>query len=65
MGFLEMERLDIKEMTLLLGPMAGINSYLANLIMDIFAEDELFELWIDFYNRTFMIWQSSSSRPKG
>ena len=59
MIFLEMERLDVKKMTRLLGPMAGINSVITNLILDMLAEDELFELWVDFYNRTFMIWHNS------
>ena len=63
MSLLELERLDVRKMTLLLGPMAGMVGIMGNIIMDFLKEDELYELWIDFYNRTYMIWQDSGETP--
>ena len=60
MSLLEMEPLDVKKMGFLFGPWGAIHTWVANMIIDIFREEEIWELWVDFYNRTYMIWHSSS-----
>ena len=64
MSFLELEPLDVKKMGVLFGPMGAIHTFIANMIIDIFKEDEVWELWLDFYNRTYMIWHNSEVKPE-
>ena len=61
MTFLEMEPINLKEMGVLFGPMGAIHASIANMILEVFKEDEVWDLWLEFYNRTFMIWYARAS----
>ena len=63
MSLLDMEPLDTKKMVLLFGSYSLLWVPIANTFLAIFKEEELWDLWLDFYYRTFMVWHNSGETP--
>ena len=56
MSLLEVESVEPKKLGALFGPVGYLVGIIGDVILEFLKEEELYDLWLDFYNRTFMIW---------
>ena len=56
MSLLEMKSVEPKKLGALFGPVGYLVGIVGDIILEFLKEEELYDLWLDFYNRTFMIW---------